>query len=185
MKKRLMVVYLFVNILFTGCGGEKTEIVTSGGRVGMISQFWNEAENVEEIPSLPRNLSAYLWPELVWEMGGDLAPADFFDLETLEKEQQLTERDLKELFFQTEITEEMLTQAGRYQIAISDGDMVLSTHLKVQDTTPPVITLPELMEYCIGDTIFYKKGVSVTDNSGDELEVVIDNSKVYPNIEGI
>lgn len=49
------------------------------------------------------------------------------------------------------------------------------------DDVPPVIEGAQDINVYVGDSVSYKKGVTVTDNSGEEPELVIDNSQVKLN----
>lgn len=53
------------------------------------------------------------------------------------------------------------------------------------DETPPVITGAKNREIFIGDSIFYKDGVTVTDDHTATPVLTIDNSAVKPNTPGI
>ncbi|MBP5249091.1 MAG: DUF5011 domain-containing protein [Lachnospiraceae bacterium] len=52
------------------------------------------------------------------------------------------------------------------------------TPTPVPDTEPPVISGVEPIKVKAGDTVSYNKGVSVTDDSGEEIVLVVDNSDV-------
>lgn len=188
MRKRYMLALLSGILFLTGCASGNTALKNTTEEQAALDEETDgqggEGEAEAGGSSLPRSLSAYLLPELSWEMGGELEPADFFDLEALEKDLQIGKKDLASLSFETEPDEEMLHTAGEYKVSILAGDMVLNANLKVQDTTPPVITAPEPAEYAIGDTIFYRKGLSVEDNSGETPEILIDSSGVYANMAG-
>ena len=53
-----------------------------------------------------------------------------------------------------------------------------------EDNEPPVITAPTNIYYFIGDTISYRNNVTVTDNSGEDISISIDDSKVNLNVVG-
>lgn len=54
-----------------------------------------------------------------------------------------------------------------------------------EDTEAPVITGAIDKKVFIGDGISYKKGVTVTDNCGEEIVLNIDSSSVNLNVEGV
>lgn len=55
----------------------------------------------------------------------------------------------------------------------------------VEDTEPPVITGARDITYVMGTSISYKKNITVTDNSGAELQLNVDNSQVNLDAEGV
>lgn len=62
---------------------------------------------------------------------------------------------------------------------VKEARLILSA-----DTEPPVITGVEDLTVLAGDTISYKKNVTVTDNCSDGLELIVDSSKVNLSAEG-
>lgn len=54
-----------------------------------------------------------------------------------------------------------------------------------EDTEPPVITGARDITYVMGTSISYKKNVTVSDNSGAELPLNVDNSQVNLEAEGV
>lgn len=191
-RNRITAVGACLIVLLCGCAG-RTGAEDSGsfrddGGDFVLSRAERDenrpGNGTEETVPLPRGIATCLLPELVWEMGGELKPSDFFDPVALETAFGLTEDDLDALEFETEPDEGMLHTAGKYEVRIRAGKQVLLAHLTVQDTTPPVITAPEPAAYHIGDAISYKKGVSVSDNSGEQLLPEIDNSNVLTNMAG-
>lgn len=63
-------------------------------------------------------------------------------------------------------------------------DDVVNTNLNTADTIPPVIHVPEIAEYELGEPILYKKNLEVTDNSGQEPDVTVDDEDVVINVPG-
>lgn len=131
------------------------------------------------------NIAAYLQREFIWEMGSKKPiPADFFKPESLGTAESLDEETVSRFFFATPLTDEMLQKKGKYLVKIDCCGIVLDARLAVTDTTPPVINVPLRTEYEIGDTILYKKDVEVIDNSGEELNLMVDSSEVKSNMAG-
>ena len=184
MIKPVWLIWLVSLLVLAGCTDQKnhTELEQEKG-VEEISLSQGQEENAAEF-SLPRNFAAYIFPELVWEMGGELTPQDFLDMEALEKESLLPEEALQSISFFEAPGEVQLQTAGTYEVWLTDGTSRWLAHLTVQDTQPPIITVPEALEYPVGEPILYKKGVSVVDNSGEVLEVTVDTHAVFPNIPG-
>ncbi len=54
----------------------------------------------------------------------------------------------------------------------------------VKDTEPPVFSGIKDKTITVGDTVSYKSGVSVTDNSGEEITFTVDSSAANRNKEG-
>ncbi|MCM1193084.1 MAG: hypothetical protein NC123_13240 [Butyrivibrio sp.] len=54
-----------------------------------------------------------------------------------------------------------------------------------EDTEPPVITGARDITYVMGTSISYKKNVTVSDNSGGEIPLNVDNSQVNLEAEGV
>ncbi len=54
-----------------------------------------------------------------------------------------------------------------------------------EDTEPPVITGARDITYVMGTSISYKKNITVSDNSGEELSLDVDNSQVNLEAEGV
>ena len=61
---------------------------------------------------------------------------------------------------------------------------VTATLTVVQDTTPPVISGVENQTVLLGDTVAYKKGVTVTDDYDEDVELEVDSSQVNPTVAG-
>lgn len=75
------------------------------------------------------------------------------------------------------------------QISITDTSgnktVVTSELTVIKDRVAPVFSEMEDLVVCIGDTISYKKGVSVTDNRDASVEFFVDSSKVNADVIGI
>lgn len=54
----------------------------------------------------------------------------------------------------------------------------------IQDTTPPVISGVEDQTVLLGESVAYKKGVTVTDDCDEEVELEVDSSQVNPTVAG-
>lgn len=54
----------------------------------------------------------------------------------------------------------------------------------IQDTTPPVISGVTDQEVLLGETVAYKKGVTVTDDYDEDVELEVDSSQVNPTVAG-
>ncbi len=57
--------------------------------------------------------------------------------------------------------------------------------VKVEDTTPPMISGTKDQSITVGDTISYRKDVIVTDDMDSDVKLEIDNSKVNLNKAGV
>ena len=71
-----------------------------------------------------------------------------------------------------------LTDSGGNEITLS---AVLTV---VEDTTPPVITGARDQRFHVGDTVAYKKDVTVTDDYDQEVILMVDSSAVNPTQPG-
>ena len=71
-----------------------------------------------------------------------------------------------------------LTDAGGNETRLS---AILTV---VEDTTPPVITGVRNQHFHTGDTVAYKKDVTVTDDYDQEVELKVDSSEVNPTQPG-
>lgn len=54
----------------------------------------------------------------------------------------------------------------------------------VEDTNPPVISGVENQTVLVGDTVAYKKGVTVTDDYDEDVKLEVDSSQVNPTVAG-
>lgn len=84
-----------------------------------------------------------------------------------------------------------ITLAGSQEIGLvftdeSGNETKASAVLTLEeDTEPPVITGARNITYVMGTSISYKKNVTVSDNSGVELQLNVDNSQVNLEEEGV
>lgn len=119
--------------------------------------------------------------ELVWEMGNAAPePKDFFEL----SEEDSIWVNSMNLVFENSYDSEILKKRGRYVVKVESIAGEIECHLFVNDTTPPQIKAPQQITYNIGDTILYKKDVVVSDNSGENIELLVDTSEVKSNMAG-
>lgn len=72
----------------------------------------------------------------------------------------------------------LLTDQSYNQTIIDSSVNVLVDHI------PPVISGLQDIEAYIGDTVYYRNGVTVSDNWDEDVELVIDTSNVNPYEEG-
>ena len=154
------------------------------GSVETMTQMPASFANEQDIPSFPRNLAAYLYSELHYEAGSVVSVTDFFNTQALREKEGVTDEMLGCLQLAKPFTEEQLLTAGTYPVEILAGEMCLKAKLIVQDTTPPVITVPGFLTGKRGETISYKQGVTVTDNSGAEISLEINIDEVMVNMVG-
>lgn len=84
-----------------------------------------------------------------------------------------------------------LTLAGSQEVGLvftdSSGNETRTAAMLtlVEDTEPPVIAGARDFTYVMGTAIAYKKNVTVTDNSGEELALNVDNSQVNLEEAGV
>lgn len=179
--------YLFLCLqllfLFVGCGKESGAFSEKHASSVDDNEYAEETSKTEY--DYPRNLSAYAVEDLQWELGDDPPlPKDFFDKKSLLELNEVSKEALDALTFDKFPDEEMLKGLGNYNVTILAGNMRINTKLCIVDTTSPVITVPEEQTYYRGDNILYKKGMTVSDNSGIEPDVFVDTSEVSPNMKG-
>lgn len=184
--KKILIEAMFCILMLSGCAGQSglssADSIQGNAEAGELRQ--TVVSEACEAVSLPRKLGAYLLPETILEMGDMIEPADFFDLEALWEDFGLSREDLHSLSFVKALEEQQLYCAGSYEVQISTGETILKAHLTVQDTIAPIITAPEAVAYYVGESILYKKDVSVWDNSGEILEIEVDSHEVFSNIPG-
>ena len=88
------------------------------------------------------------------------------------------------------VDEPDFTTPGSQQVTVVLTDesgnqaQVTATLTVVQDTTPPVISGVENQTVLLGDTVAYKKGVTVTDDYDEDVELEVDSSQVNPTVAG-
>lgn len=84
-----------------------------------------------------------------------------------------------------------ITTAGSREVELlftdESGNVARATAVLTleEDTEPPVITGARDITYIMGTSISYKKNVTVSDNSGAELQLNVDNSQVNLEAEGV
>lgn len=84
-----------------------------------------------------------------------------------------------------------ITTAGSREVGLvftdeSGNETRVSAILTLEeDTEPPVITGARDITYVMGTSISYKKNITVSDNSGAELQLNVDNSQVNLEEEGV
>lgn len=82
------------------------------------------------------------------------------------------------------------TAPGTQEVALlltdEDGNTteLTATLTVLQDTTPPVISGVTDQEILLGETVAYKKGVTVTDDYDEDVELEVDSSQVNPTVAG-
>ena len=82
------------------------------------------------------------------------------------------------------------TTPGTQEVALlltdEDGNTteLTATLTVLQDTTPPVISGVTDQEILLGETVAYKKGVTVTDDYDENVELEVDSSQVNPTVAG-
>ncbi|MCM1025411.1 MAG: hypothetical protein NC432_03190 [Roseburia sp.] len=86
--------------------------------------------------------------------------------------------------FVTDLSSLDLSDAGTHDITLRINGEDFQSKLVVVDTVPPVISGAEDITIYVGDTIAYRKNVTVTDNCPGEPQLEIDNSQVNPNAAG-
>lgn len=84
----------------------------------------------------------------------------------------------------TPLTTEELRTLNTYLVPLEYHHCRVTAMVHVVDTTPPVFEGLKSFTVNRGDSISYKKGVTVTDNSGEEISYDIDNSAVDINTCG-
>jgi len=126
-----------------------------------------------------RNISQYLKKELVWEMAVNdyPKPKDFFM-------EDLPESVASQITYVNQIEETFWKQRGKYVVMLEYAGQTFEGHIFIKDTTPPVITAPERVEYDVNAIISYKSCVMVEDNSGEILKIDVDAGEVKSNIPG-
>lgn len=84
-----------------------------------------------------------------------------------------------------------VTKAGTQEVGVilrdeGGNETVVTAQLTLkEDTEPPVITGVRDIEILTGEGISYRRGVEVTDNCPDGLELTVDSSAVNSDVEGV
>lgn len=85
----------------------------------------------------------------------------------------------------TILTAEELASVGSvYHINVLCDRLIHEVEVCVVDTTSPVIEGVKNLSITEGGSVSYKKHITVTDNSGEEVELAIDNSKADTKTPG-
>lgn len=121
------------------------------------------------------------WPVFIrrWTVD-ELAPEDF----------------VTDIMDQTEVTVRYINEPNRaiegnqsvQVLLIDEGKnttIISSTLWQTLDIEPPEITGEFNKAVCIGETILYRAGITVTDNRDEEVLLVVDTSEVDPATEGV
>lgn len=117
-----------------------------------------------EYDDLPEEIN-----ELTLEIGSDFPSAyDFLDEEYADTEAEIV----------TDSSLVTMDLPGDYTITLSVNKKKYTTILHLIDTEAPVIEGVSDISVELGESISYKSGVTVTDNSSEEIEVEVDNSEV-------
>ena len=90
----------------------------------------------------------------------------------------------------TFVEEPDFTTPGSQQVTVALTDengnqtQITATLTVVEDTTPPVISGVEGQTILPGETVAYKKGVTVTDDYDEDVKLEVDSSQVNPTVAG-
>lgn len=91
----------------------------------------------------------------------------------------------EEVRFVTELTPQELADVGAvYTVSVAYLGQTVDVTVEIVDTTEPVIEGKDITVE-MGTNVSYRKNVSVTDNSGVEPSLKIDNSQVNTSVPGI
>lgn len=104
----------------------------------------------------------------------ELTPSDFLQ----------TDAQDGDLTIVSSLTTAELHTSNVYLVPLEYKHCPVTAKVHVIDTTPPVFEGLKSITINRGDSISYKKGVTVTDNSGEEIHYEIDNSSVDVNVCG-
>ena len=177
-------------MMLISCGniqddGNETEISKKEDQEE-ITQTIEVEDSIDDMGQLvfPRNMAAYLYDPLTVEMGYEVKPGDFFDISKVEKDNAFDTELLSYLKFGKYPSDEEQYKPGEYRVTIIAGDNEFSSRINIQDTTPPSITVPDEKIYERGDTILYRAGVEINDNSKSVPQLEIDDSEVETNVAG-
>lgn len=80
--------------------------------------------------------------------------------------------------------EELRVAGAVYEVTLHYRHCSVSATVHVTDTKAPVLVGLSNITVNRCDSIFYKRGVSVTDNSSEDIDIVIDNSTVNVDVGG-
>lgn len=103
-----------------------------------------------------------------------IAASDFF-----------TDYKGQKVIFESSLTEEELMTAGSvYEFSLTYLGQPVVVTIEIIDTTPPEISGVSALSVDAGGNISYKKNIEVSDNSKDEIDLVVDSSAVDINVPG-
>lgn len=190
--KKIVFVYFVgaVIMMSAGCGDgalgeEESALADVAGRAEGISDLEEETETVEagtggigteeaSASEEPEESVQAIVKSIRLEAGEDLLSENFFAVYQGE-----------EVEFFTELTPQELTDVGAvYTVSVAYLGQTVDVTVEIVDTTKPVIEGKDITVE-MGTNVFYRKNVSVTDNSGEEPLLKIDNSKVNTSVPGI
>ncbi len=167
----LTVIVLFIAAVFFFA--EKTPAAINSRNVSFFEFSETLKEDVKEIRQQTDNAEA-------------LADAGMFfhveieaGTEALLPEYFFREYEGQELKINTDLSEAMLRSVGeQYPVNITYEGRVYTVELCIIDTTPPeILNAGDITAY-LGDSISYKTGIELTDNSGGEISLEVDTSGV-------
>lgn len=109
------------------------------------------------------------------EAGGSFDIRVFFDPEDAPEDAVLI----------PELTEGQMRAAGAvYELSLCCGDQAVGVTVEIVDTTPPVILGAEDLTIYVGDSVSYRKGITLSDNADGEISLEIKNDSVDLEKEG-
>jgi transglutaminase-like putative cysteine protease len=166
MKKKfwnIAILGLCVLGICAGCGKN------SDGEVTETSTLTSETEEITETGNLIEQYGLDILPVVCVEAGTErLTEEMFFDSYTGQ-----------EFFIGQELSaEELAVYGASYQIPVTYRGYDLIIEVDIIDTTAPVIEKVDDILAKAGGTVAYKKAVTYSDNSSNELALSIDNSAV-------
>lgn len=182
-KKIVFVVFAGAVIMMSaGCGNgafgeEESALADVAGRAEGISDSEEEAgtdgTGTEEAAA-SEELSQAILKSIRLEAGEELSSEKFFAVYKGEEVQLVTE-----------LTPQELSDVGAvYTVSVAYLGQTVDVTVEIVDTTEPVIEGKDITVE-MGTNVFYRKNVSVTDNSGAEPSLKIDNSHVNTSVPGI
>lgn len=127
-----------------------------------------------ETPEPEPDLTGLLLDITVEAGTAELAPSDFLQ-EGYED---------RELTIVSHLSAEDLRTPSIYLVTLQLDHCNVAAQVQVVDTTPPVFEGLKSITVNRGDSISYKKGVAVTDNSSEEISFDVDHSAVDANVCG-
>lgn len=153
------------------------------GKAASVNAVPQPAATVTPAPARPKSARkdagldlSVLTTDITVEAGTpEITPSDFWA--HADEEANLT--------IVTPLSAEELRAAGaEYDVTLRYRHCSVSAKVHVTDTEAPVLTGLNNITVNRGDSISYKRGVSATDNSGEDIDIVIDNSAVNADVGG-